>query len=82
MNKSEKIFNNRYKKISKIGEGSFGKIYLAQDLKPDPKAKTTSGEQIFCEFAFLRSNIDGRVKGEEQDYSNLVALKKSELKVV
>lgn len=28
-----KIYNNRYKVIAEIGEGAYGKIHLAEDLK-------------------------------------------------
>lgn len=28
-----KIYNNRYKVISELGQGAYGKIHLAEDLK-------------------------------------------------
>lgn len=28
-----KIYNNRYKVIAEIGQGAYGKIHLAEDLK-------------------------------------------------
>ena len=33
MNKKIKIYNGRYEKISKIGEGTYGKVMIVQDLK-------------------------------------------------
>ena len=32
-NKSEKIYNEKYIKLSKIGGGSFGQVYLVKDIK-------------------------------------------------
>ena len=31
--KSEKIYNGKYIKLSKIGGGSFGQVYLVKDIK-------------------------------------------------
>ena len=33
MSKKVKLYNARYEKIAKIGEGSYGKVMLVQDLK-------------------------------------------------
>ena len=36
MNKSSSdLLNNRYEKIKKIGEGSYGTVFLAKDTKPE-----------------------------------------------
>jgi hypothetical protein len=36
MNKKNKIYNGRYEKIAKIGEGAYGKVMMVQDLKYKP----------------------------------------------
>ena len=33
MSKKTKIYNGHYEKISKIGEGTYGKVMIVQDLK-------------------------------------------------
>jgi serine/threonine protein kinase len=40
-----KLLNNRYQKVKRLGEGAYGAVYLAVDMKPegvkrkaDPKA--------------------------------------------
>ena len=30
-----KLLNNRYQKVKRLGEGSYGAVYLAIDMKPD-----------------------------------------------
>lgn len=30
-----KLLNNRYQKVKRLGEGSYGTVYLAIDMKPD-----------------------------------------------
>ena len=37
MNKKIKIYNHRYEKIAKIGEGTFGKVMLVVDMKFQPQ---------------------------------------------
>jgi serine/threonine protein kinase len=38
----DQLLNGRYKKISIIGEGAFGKVYLAEDMYPDKKKMSKS----------------------------------------
>ena len=37
-----KVYNGRYLKIKKIGEGTFNNVYLTQDLIPDGKRRVLS----------------------------------------
>lgn len=42
--KKVKIFNDRYKKVKKLGEGSFNIVSLAEDLYPEGKRRMLSQE--------------------------------------
>ena len=37
LNKKTKIYNRRYEKIAKIGEGTFGKVMLVVDIESKPE---------------------------------------------
>lgn len=42
----QKVFNGRYLKIKKLGQGSFNTVYLAQDLIPNGSSRALSKEQL------------------------------------
>lgn len=39
-----KVFNNRYKVIKVIGQGAYGEINLAEDIKHRRKGKSTTAQ--------------------------------------
>ena len=44
--KEPKLLNGRYKKIKKLGQGSYNVVYLAEDLLPEGKNRILSQKHL------------------------------------
>jgi serine/threonine protein kinase len=42
-----KIYNNRYKRVKELGQGSFANVYLCQDMLPSQPGRFLSEEVLF-----------------------------------
>jgi serine/threonine protein kinase len=40
------LINNRYQKVKRIGEGSYGTVFLAVDMRPDGKSRTVDQKYL------------------------------------
>ena len=56
--KSKRIFNHRYEKIKKIGEGSFNTVYIAHDLHPDGQSRLLGQEVLEMIEKLPKSNTN------------------------
>ena len=56
-NSLDRLFFNKYKPIKKLGEGSFGKIYMAQNINTKEKCAL---KLVRIKFKFIYFNNIGK----------------------
>ena len=56
-NSLDRLFFNKYKPIKKLGEGSFGKIYMAQNINTKEKCALNL---VRIKFKFIYFNNIGK----------------------